>query len=69
MKEFTIDIVKYLKLSDASVREGLNHELYVNLAGYEFRNTMELLSKEFSLIAVFCVQNFNGHDGFTLFYA
>ncbi|MBF8264613.1 MAG: putative hydrogenase, group 4, HycE subunit [Dehalococcoidia bacterium] len=69
MKEFITDIVKYLKLSDASVREGLNHELYVNLAGYEFRNTMELLSKEFSLIAVFCVQNFNGHDGFTLFYA
>ncbi len=58
-----------LKLPETSFREGGNHEAYVTLPGEGLGEAMFRLEKEFGLAALFCVQNFSGEEGFTLFYA
>ncbi len=44
-------------------------EIYFTLPEDHFREALFRLSGQFSLISLFCAQDFAGHPGFTLFYA
>ncbi len=56
--------------TEQSVVYGLNNELYLPIDSAKLLETITRLSENsYELIALFCVQNFNSHDGFTLMYA
>lgn len=54
---------------EPQIERGKNNEFYIPLAEEEFLKTVPALSeKGFILISLFCVQDFEGKPGFTLFY-
>jgi formate hydrogenlyase subunit 5 len=49
--------------------EGKNNELYVSISAQELQKAIPFLSSNsFELVSLFAAQNFNGNQGFTLFY-
>lgn len=49
---------------------GLTNELYLPIASSKLQETISRLNENgYELISLFCVQNYNGTEGFTLFYA
>ncbi len=56
--------------TNQAVINGLNNELYLPTELAKLKNVIKQLSENaFELITLFCVQNFKGTEGFTLFYA
>jgi formate hydrogenlyase subunit 5 len=63
-----IDEINQLFQSQIIV-EGKNNEFYVSMSATELPDTIAVLcANNFELVSLFCVQNFEGHLGFMLFY-
>ena len=69
MKNIITEPAKLLWTPESAFREGANQDVYVTLDEETFQKGVKILAETFELVALFCVENFAEHTGFTLFYA
>jgi len=64
-----VDINYYFEETGAVVKSKAGPEVYISVPEEVFSATMaNIAGKDIVLIGLFCLQNFNGHTGFTLLY-
>jgi len=64
-----VDINYYFEETGAADKSKTGTESYISIPEEVFNSTMENISgKDIILIGLFCLQNFDGHTGFTLLY-
>jgi formate hydrogenlyase subunit 5 len=57
------------KVSINKTTLGFNNEIYLLMSDNNFKEAIKILNnKNYSLISLFCAENFEKHKGFTLFY-
>ncbi|MDO8568402.1 MAG: NADH-quinone oxidoreductase subunit C [Dehalococcoidales bacterium] len=58
-----------LGATGSDFRTGPGGEVHLTLAEERFRDAISVLSRDFDLVSLFCVQEYEGQAGFTLLYA
>ena len=71
MNKSTLEIISQtLNIEEVELLSSWENETYIRLSKTGFKSACELLAeRQFSLIGLFCAENFEQKNGLTLFYA
>jgi len=64
-----VDLNYYFEETGAAAKSKTGPEIYISVPEEVFNSSLaHIAGKDVVLIGLFCLQNFNGHTGFTLLY-